>query len=181
MKREFMKPDDDFKDYFSYDPITGLFRRTLIPKRSKTGLGKLVGQKHFGYLRLNYKGRMYYSHRAAWFYMTGEWPTEFIDHIDGNGWNNAWANLRQASVKENGWNRAVRKGSSTGYKGVIRNPTSKKRPFSALIWLDGKYIYLGRFRTAEEAHDRYVQEVQANRPSFIPSKERMMNANAGNV
>jgi len=40
--------------------------------------------------------------------------------------------------------------SKTGYFGVILKPSLSK-PYQAQVWRGGKYVYLGRFATAEEA------------------------------
>jgi hypothetical protein len=45
-----------------------------------------------------------YAHRFAFLYMTGSIPEE-IDHIDGDGGNNIWSNLRVATKSQNVMNR----------------------------------------------------------------------------
>ena len=89
------------KELFSYNPNTGLFTR-LVATANRTYVGEIAGyQNTIGYtiLRVDYK--IYYAHRLAWFYMTGEWPSKHIDHIDGKKSNNCFANLRNASQAEN--------------------------------------------------------------------------------
>ena len=94
--------------------------------------------------------KSYLSHRIIWKWMTGEDPPRQIDHIDRNPHNNRWENLRLAVQMENSVNRA---GWGKYLKGVKKNG----KGFAASITLDGKYYYLGTFKTEQEAHDRYCE------------------------
>lgn len=46
-----------------------------------------------GYKEVEIDGEIYESHRIAFLYMRGFYPTENIIHLDGNKLNNAWKNL----------------------------------------------------------------------------------------
>lgn len=77
-----------------YNPYSGYFTRRKN--------GKPVGSDHGnGYLTVYVLGKHYYAHRLAWLYVTGEWPKDDIDHIDGNRINNSWGNLREATRSQN--------------------------------------------------------------------------------
>ena len=88
--------------------------------------------------------------------MTGAWPAQTLDHIDGDRANNQWANLREASQQENSRNYPRQKQNSSGYKGVYFNKRDK-------AWLsyiragDGKKKFLGYFKDAEAAHKAYCE------------------------
>lgn len=82
--------------------------------------------------------------------MTGDMP-DAIDHIDGVPLNNAWTNLRPATVSENMRNKRK---SRSGLKGVER-VTGYDNKFSARIKFEGKRHYLGIFGTEREAHEAY--------------------------
>lgn len=107
--------------------------------------GKITGiirNKHnkrvYGVLRL-YR-RRYYAHRVIWLYMTGEWPSR-VDHIDGDGTNNTWINLREVSHRTNCMNKRKSRRNTSGVTGVCFNKPAKK--WIARITVDYKLIYLG--------------------------------------
>ncbi len=99
-------------------------------------------------------GKMYKAHRLAWFYMTGEWPPDQIDHIDGDRDNNRLVNLRKATNAQNGANARLSKNNSSGFKGVSFD-TSVGR-WRASIRRNRQLHYLGFFNTPEEAHAAYA-------------------------
>jgi hypothetical protein len=79
--------------------------------------------------------------------MTGEWPKNEIDHINGDSLDNRWINLREATHVDNATNRHRRKNRS-GFVGVRKYAHDWGASFSA----DKKYYRLGHFNTPEEAH-----------------------------
>jgi hypothetical protein len=95
----------------------------------------------------------YYSHRLAWFYMTGKWPPQDLDHEDTDKSNNAWDNLRLATDSQNNANKTPMNRDLP--KGVDR--LKRKRGFQARIKVNLKSIHLGTFSSAELAHEAYVQ------------------------
>jgi HNH endonuclease len=130
----------------TYDPDTGLFAWKARPR---VKAGKLAGHlAAHGYVTLRLDGLPYYAHRVAWFYVTGEWPAAEIDHIDRNGLNNRFANLRLADRTQNVVNRARRRDNTSGFKGVY---VTRGGRFMAQHTIKGKAHYLGTFDTAEEA------------------------------
>lgn len=76
---------------------------------------------------------------------------EYVDHINGNTFDNRRSNLRLASRTENNRNAKLRKDNSSGYKGV----TKDKNRWRARITVDKLVIYLGSFGTKEEAAQAY--------------------------
>jgi hypothetical protein len=101
------------------------------------------------YIRIKIYGLMHKAHRLAWVYMTGQSPPEFIDHIDGNGNNNAWTNLRLATNKQNGENVKLSKKNKSGHRGVTFHKKFNK--WQAKVVHDGQQFYLGLHETAEAA------------------------------
>lgn len=82
-------------------------------------------------------------------------PDEQVDHIDRNGLNNREENLRLASRAENGWNRGKTAANSSGFKGVTFCLATGR--WKARIRQHGKEIWLGRYDTAELAHEAYKE------------------------
>ena len=139
-----------------YNPDTGIWTRIAIRKGYK--LHSLAGRLMTnGYIRIGVDMKRYLSHRLAWLYMTGKWPKDQIDHINGNRSDNRWINLREASNSENQFNRLKQKFNQYGKNGVAKSRDHwRKKPFASRIMIRGKSYYLGRFETAEEAHKAYA-------------------------
>ena len=111
------------------------------------------GRDTDGYARASILGVRLSAHRVAWTIMTGEWPSELIDHINGIPHDNRWANLRAASPSQNARNVLPRKGSSSGFLGVTFH--SKTGKWQAQIKSDGKNKYLGVFQNEIDAARAY--------------------------
>lgn len=140
------------KNRLSYDPITGLFNY-LMPIANMQ-VGELAGTPNTnGHIQIMINGEFYLAHTLAWFYMTGEWPVGYIDHKDLNKGNNAWVNLRKATLSQNQGNVGLRLDNISGYKGVHYD--KRKDKFIAQITIDGKRTYLGARKLAKEAYELY--------------------------
>ncbi len=147
-----MITQQDLKGILKYDPETGLFV-WVAPRAYRVKAGDVAGWSEPGrYVRINLAGRLYYAHRLAFLYMTGQWPVGDLDHINGIRNDNRWSNLREANRSQNLCNRQL-KAPRSGVKGVVWIEERKK--FRASGSKDGKKIHLGYFDTAEEAHDAY--------------------------
>jgi HNH endonuclease len=89
---------EKFKEYFTYNPETGVFRRRKD--------GKIAGtQMKYGYIRLYINRDYALAHRVAWYIVHGELPPPELDHIDGDPSNNRIANLRKIAPALNRINR----------------------------------------------------------------------------
>lgn len=128
-----------------YDPETGIMYRYL-----KSIEDRPIGSDHGeGYLRARVDGKRYLIHRLAFLYMTGRWPNNQIDHIDGNRLNNKWANLREASNQNNSKNQRIPSSNTSNTIGVYWHGREKK--WRAQIVVNGHLKYLGSFQDLEEA------------------------------
>ena len=130
-----------------YDPETGVF--TWIKQKSySTQIGSIAGTKlKDGYIRIKFNSRPYFAHRLAWFYIYKEFPIKGLDHVNRNREDNRLSNLREASISENNQNR-----NSKGYYWYgARNMWRSK------IVVYDKVIYLGFFKTEEEARAAYLK------------------------
>lgn len=137
------------KYLLNYDPETGVFTWN-VNRTAGVKAGDIAGSTGpEGYRIINVYGQAYRGHRVAWFYMTGEWPPQVIDHINKNPSDNRFENLRLASIAQNGMNRKRDIRNASGVTGVTWCKTSRK--WRADIGENGKILRLGRFQTLEEA------------------------------
>lgn len=146
------------RELLHYDPETGVF--TYLVKRGICMPGTVAGSKMIrGNHSIGLEYRRYASHRLAWLYMTGEWPQQEIDHIDGDALNNKWSNLRLATSGQNKQNQhRPRRDNTSGYMGVYRHGvTHDGSPiWRARIDIDGKRKHLGLFDSPELAYSAYL-------------------------
>jgi len=140
---------DEIKKELWYEKQTGVFRARFGNAKSKAW--RTVGCKESkGYLQIKINNRMYMAHRLAWVYETGQDPTLLnmqIDHIDQNKTNNAFANLRLVTNKQNAENRGLNFRNKTGIRGVYM----ERNLFVAELCNNYKRIKLGRFKTLDAA------------------------------
>ena len=90
-------------------------------------------------------------HRLVWQAFVG--PVHLLDHKDRNRSNNMLANLRPATISQNGMNSKLRSNSS-GIKGVCWDSTRTK--WRASIKLHGRQRHLGYFDMIEDAAAAYA-------------------------
>lgn len=131
-----------------YQPESGVFTW----KKSGAVAGSPTAD---GYVKIKVRQRMYRAHRLAWFYVHGAWPSQLIDHINGDRADNRIANLRDVSNSVNRQNaKTANADSKTGVLGVTYRPSKAK--YQAQIAVNGKNRYLGMFDTEQEAHQAYL-------------------------
>jgi hypothetical protein len=148
-----------------YDPETGVLRWKERPREHfktygswKTWntrySGDSAGRVHrTGYVLIAIGNIDYLAHRLAWIWMTGEWPKEHIDHINGDSSDNRFLNLREATRSENMRNTRRPSTNTSGHKGVSLNKTTNK--WAAGIKLYRKKLHIGYFDNIEDAAAAY--------------------------
>lgn len=107
-KRQARRPltQERLKELLDYNPSTGDFR-WRVDKARAAKKGQITNSLHkHGYLRISVDCVRYPSHRLAFLYMTGEWPSNTVDHINGIRNDNRWENLRDVSRQVNATNKA---------------------------------------------------------------------------
>lgn len=157
------------KDVLSYNHDTGLWTWIKrIGKKIKVGsIAGKVGSN--GYIHIGLYGKSYTAHRLAWFYMTGKWPEEFIDHINRIRNDNRWCNLREVNHSNNMRNIIAR--SNTGLKGIVL----RYGKYVTQIQLDGKNIHLGIFDTLESAAYVYkAAELKYLNPNYSVASDYIL-------
>lgn len=141
------------QENLDYDPATGLFtwKRSLNPKVKVGAVAGSINDRGYRTISINVRHRR--AHRLAWLVMTGSWPDNDVDHINGNRDDNRWANLRAATRSQNNMNSRMRVSNVTGMKGVAFNKA--RGTWQASIKIGGKYKHLGVFSSPEEAKSAY--------------------------
>lgn len=139
------------RELLDYDQETGALT-WRVGHRAGARAGGDAGR---GYRTVSIDGRRYLEHRLIWLHVTGEWPSNEVDHRDKDRGNNRWCNLRLATHPQNSANRRVR--NQTGFKGVWlaygREGRLKRGKWRAHF--RGKY--LGTFTSPEEAHEVHMK------------------------
>jgi hypothetical protein len=80
----------------------------------------------------------------------------YTDHINPeNTLDNRKANLRTCTNQQNCANRGVNKNNTHGFKGITYDERKKITPWTARIGYEGKRIYIGNYKTLEEAARAY--------------------------
>lgn len=93
-----------------------------------------------------------------------------LDHRNGIRSDNRLENLREATNSQNQMNKAPKRGSKSGYKGVvvIKKPNGPR--YRPQIYESGKLRTFGLYRSAEEAHAVYQREAAARFLDFARFK-----------
>lgn len=143
------------RDALDYDPQTGVFTWKFRASK-RIHVGDTAGYDgRSGYRRIRFDGVDYEAHRLAWLHVHGEWPAQFIDHINGVRSDNRIANLRAASPSVNAQNqRRARSDNTSGALGVQKTTGGAYR---AHIGVRGKQVHLGTFPSRELAHSVYLK------------------------
>ena len=155
---------NELKQILHYDQDTGIF--TWIKRTSiRIMVGKVAGSlTNTGYFCIRINGRIYLSHRLAWLYMHGSLPKKLIDHINLDRKDNRISNLREATQSENMRNSGLKKSNTHGVKGVSLD--KRDMVWFARARVNSKVIYLGRFKTKEEAAKVYDDFIKLHHGAF---------------
>ena len=155
-----------------YCPETGKFWWVKLrgPRSIDAECGCLVTVGSGVYRQIRLDGKLYMAHRLAWMYVYGQLPLGGveIDHIDGNGANNAISNLRIVTSSVNKQNMSKRSDNVSGVTGV--NWHAKGKKWMAGIVYYGKSIYLGLFSSFDDAV--YVRKAAEQMLGFHPNHGR---------
>jgi hypothetical protein len=141
------------RELLHYDPETGVFTWVAM-SRPGVRVGDRCGRvSRLGYREIGVEYGLRRANRLAWLYMTGEWPSGDVDHINRDKLDDRWCNLRLATRSQNSANVALRPNSTSGFIGVTFDKARDK--WRAQIRIAGRKVNLGRFASAEEAARAY--------------------------
>lgn len=153
---------EELKKVFSYNPETGNLTR-LISTRTD-----FLGEKFGNSLRISYKNYSFMKTQLIWALYYGYWSDKLIDHRDGDNRNNKIANLREATYRQNQFNKI---GFGKYPKGVVfKKDTKRSKPWAARIRINGRKIPLGSFATMEEAAECYKKAAEKYQGEFALHK-----------
>ena len=82
-----MQKLDTLREYLEYNPNSGEFHWIKSPKNG-INIGSLAGTKTGRYKTIHFKRHQYYTHKLAWYFSFGIYPTEVVDHINQNTFDN---------------------------------------------------------------------------------------------
>ena len=151
----------EIKDLVDYDPDSGqMVWRYRRPEMFDTkracaawntkNAGKVAGSiNHYGYRQLSIKPKVYLVHRLAALYMTGKFPQDDTDHINGDRADNRWVNLRFVTRSEN--NKNMKKRERPLPMGV--HFVKKTGRYKAVI----SRTHIGIYGTVEEAKSARIE------------------------
>lgn len=143
------------REILHYSIITGQFY-WLKSTNYCIKVGSIAGCLDInGYRKIQINKIQYYAQRLAWFYCTGEWPENEIDHKNGVEDANYWLNLREATSSQNKCNKSKQSNNTSGYKGVSWHIRDKK--WTAQIMINEKSKHLGYYATPELAYEKYLK------------------------
>jgi len=143
------------KELVEYSPETGLFL-WRVQMNSAAPVGSIAGTvRPDGYRGIRIDKRHYFAHRLAWFYVHGEWPALYLDHINCDRADNRIKNLRVATRSQNHANVGRRSHNTSGFKGVTWH--KRDRHWRSQIKHAGTLHHLGSFSDPALAHEAYCR------------------------
>ncbi|MDE2105455.1 MAG: HNH endonuclease [Patescibacteria group bacterium] len=139
---------DELRRILRYNPETGDFF-WLVSLSKRAPVGKKAGWVNTSSagkrIKIAINNNDYMAHRLAWLYMTGEWPKYEIDHINMDGTDNSWKNLREATSYQNQCHRGIQSNNKSGVTGVCWD--SKHQDWIAFI----NKRHIGHFKKFSDA------------------------------
>ena len=144
------------KELLTYDRETGVITRTKTISGNAVK-GMVAGTvKPNGYVQIQVDGKCYLGHRLAWLHEHGEFPSGFLDHINGQRNDNRLDNLRVVTQSQNCQNESMRTNNTSGVKGVTWD--KRKNSWLARIIHERKCIHVGNFKDIEEAREAIIRK-----------------------
>ena len=161
-------PVDVLKAFVDYDPATGEFTwrarsgammrttRRCPEVMAKVWNTQWAGKPAFksnnqGYLYANLHATPIKAARAAWVFISGEWPPAGldVDHINGDRGDNRPENLRLVTPTQNSRNKRIARNNKSGVSGV--RWCEQRGRWEAKINGGPNEIHLGSYFTKDEA------------------------------
>jgi len=135
-----------------YDLLTGLFywKKSLGKAKKGNIAGSTCKYKNGKkYTRIGIGNKNYRAHRLSFLYVLSALPEDQVDHINGNGLDNRWINLRPVTGHENHRNSRLSSNNTSGHIGVSWQKYKNK--WQVQIRANKKPIHLGYFLNIVDA------------------------------
>lgn len=163
-----MQDINRLKELFIPNGEDGTLEWKVDYRRAKVGDLVSASAIKSPYKLLKIDGSTLSVHRILWLMLKGPIKSgDVLDHINGDTHDNRICNLRVCSHAENMRNRKVHSNNRSGLKGVYSDSSIlRAKPWRAQIRVNGRKINLGRFDTANEAHDAYLKASQSLHGEF---------------
>ena len=114
-------------------------------------------QRQKAYRHLKFGRKTFPAHRIIWKMQNGPFPLDMeIDHINGDGLDNRYSNLRLVTKQEQARNCARPMSNTSGHVGVRRNRNNK---YWDVFVAGKKYGTFGSYREAVERSDGFRQRL----------------------
>lgn len=84
-----------------------------------------------------------FAHRLAHLYVNGGYPSDEVDHINGDGTDNRRCNFREVNHRDNHLNQKLHSNNTSGCSGV--HWCKRTRRWKSVIRVNYRKIYLGVF------------------------------------
>jgi hypothetical protein len=150
------------KEVLEYNPETGKFLWKRSTPMGKKGWfkGSLGGT---GDLYIRVDGKLYKAHRLALLYTDGEFPSDVVDHINGERDDNRRRNIRVCTQSQNLYNTRLPTTNTSGHKGVSWK--KGRETWQVRIGVDKVYKTFGCYKdfelaclVANEVRNKYHRE-----------------------
>ena len=153
---------------FDYDWVTG--ELTWAVRKVRAAPGSRAGTPQTdGYWQVGIDRVKHVVHRVVWLWWYGQWPQQFIDHINGDKGDNRLENLRDVTASVNGQNQKTRgRATTTGLLGAFY--CARKDVYRSSISVGPRRIELGTFETAEAAHAAYIEAKKRFHPGWVDGR-----------
>lgn len=139
-------------DYGDVKSFKSLTPRILSLRKSNSGR-PIVSLYHNGNVKEMLVSRVVFKAFKGYLPSKGR----VVDHIDNNPSNNRFDNLQDITQREN--TSKDRKNKTSKFTGVSKH---KKSPnWIAQIHMDGKMVYIGTYKTEDQAKDAYNNKLKS--------------------
>lgn len=174
-----------FKDFVYYDETSPTFLRwkvdvysgryyTILEKAKGDVAGSLISSS--GYAQVKIKHKLSLCHRVIWELHFGEIPKGlFIDHIDGDKFNNTLSNLRVTTRQGNARNCKMREDNTSGVTGVFFEDVKNKSGLSTSPYWTAHWFLDGRPRAKRFSINKFGDAAKQMAIDFRQAKELELN------